>query len=180
MNIRLILLSSIFGFSLLSCVTKKNGATEEKSNSNNNNVELEQANAGGDDSVQERTFFASINRGACYGKCPIYAMRIYSDGFVELTGTRFMEPIGEYTGKISKTQIQSFIDKANEIGFFALEEVYDSPVTDIPAITTSIVINGKQKTVMRRVGYPERIREFENLFDELLTTVKWQAVEKRD
>lgn len=127
---------------------------------------------------QERSFFASINRGACYGKCPIYAMKIYSDGHVELTGTRFMEPIGDFTGQISKEQIQLFMDKAQEIGFFQLEDVYDSPVTDIPAITTSIVINGKQKTVMRRVGYPERIREFENLFDELLKTVDWKAIEQ--
>lgn len=173
---RVILFSFFTVCLLLSCAAKKNGNSSDSMKVEEK--ESTKTNENGSDSVQERSFFASINRGACYGKCPIYSMKIYSDGFVELTGTRFMEPMGEFTGMISKAQLNTFIEKANEIGFFAMEEVYDSPVTDIPAITTSIVINGKQKTVMRRVGYPERIREFENLFDELLTSVKWIPVER--
>lgn len=125
----------------------------------------------------EDSLFASISRGACYGTCPIYKMFIYQDGTVILEGIRFMEPRGKYKSSLSPEEMQQFIDKAIEINFFALEDTYDSPVTDIPSVTTSIVIDGKRKEVMRRTGYPQRILKFEQLFDALLESQDWILIE---
>jgi hypothetical protein len=129
------------------------------------------------DTVKERTFFASINRGACYGSCPTYKMVIYSDGFVELEGFRAVELIGSYTTTITKKEMDDFVKKANEIGFMDLEDKYDGMITDIPSTTTAIVINGVKKEVYRRYNYPKRILHFETMFDDLMKNQDWIKVE---
>ncbi len=134
-------------------------------------------NTGIEINQSEDSLFASISRGACYGTCPIYKMSIYQNGTVILEGIRFMEPRGKYKSSLSPEEMQQFIDKAIEINFFALEDTYDSPVTDIPSVTTSIVIDGKRKEVMRRTGYPQRILKFEQLFDALLESQDWILIE---
>jgi hypothetical protein len=127
--------------------------------------------------IEGDSLFASISRSACYGRCPTYKLYIYFDGTVILDGIRFMEPIGKYSSKVSKEEIQAFIDKANEIEFMKMDDKYDSAITDIPSTTTSIVIDGVRKEVLRRQGYPQTILLLEQLFDELLTTKEWTPIE---
>ena len=57
-----------------------------------------------------------------------------------------------------------------------LEDVYDSPITDIPGTRTSIVIEGVRKEVYRRYQYPKRILKFEELFDNVMKSAKWEKV----
>lgn len=165
---------------LFSCATGKDVGSGIATDENGDRNELateEHVDPEGSILQSEDTLFASILRGACYGTCPIYKMFIYKDGTVILEGIRFMEPRGKHKGHITEKQMQEFRDMAQEIKFFELKDSYDSPITDIPAVTTSIVIDGKRKEVMRRVGYPERILKFEQLFDALLKSVEWEMLE---
>lgn len=123
------------------------------------------------------SLFASIYRSPCYGTCPTYKMQIYNSGLVHLEGIRFMEPIGKFYTYISADEIQAFVDKANYIEFMKMDDKYDSPITDIPSATTSIVIDGVRKEVYRRHNYPQRILQLEKLFDELLTSKEWTALD---
>jgi len=126
--------------------------------------------------TNERTFFASIFRSACFGRCPTYKMTIYSDGFVELEGIRHIDLIGKFTTNITEAQVHNFRIRANRTGFMDMEESYDSAITDLPSATTTIVLNGVTKSVYRRHGYPKSILQFEVLFDELLKSERWKSV----
>lgn len=125
------------------------------------------------------TFFASISRGACFGKCPIYEMFIYENGTAILKGERFVDNIGTFETTLTEEEIQKFTDTALEIGFMDLEDEYDTPkITDLPSATTMIRIDGVQKTVYRRSGYPQKLKIYEALFDDLLETKKWRNIGK--
>lgn len=125
----------------------------------------------------EASVFATISKSPCYGKCPVYKMTIYSDGRAVLEGQSNIEFIGTYETTLSKEELQAFIDTAKSIDYFGLEDKYDSPITDIPSTTTSIVIDGKKKEVYRRADYPQKILTFEKLFTELLGNKKWKKTE---
>lgn len=127
-----------------------------------------------------RVFFASIVRTPCYGNCPTYNMTIYENGFVELTGIRGIDFTGKYTSQLSVDQVQNFRIRANRVGFMDLEDKYDGMVTDLPSATTTIVLNGVKKSVYRRYDFPKRILQFEELFDALLKSQKWEAVDKEE
>ena len=126
-----------------------------------------------DADTTEREFFASIERTPCFGQCPTYNMTIYSDGFVEFHGVRFVDMIGDFTTQISDKKLEEFRKRAREIGYMELNDKYDGMVTDLPSTTTTIVLDGKKKSVYRRYDYPKRILTFEQLFDDLLKSERW-------
>ena len=116
-------LSLVLSLALLACSTTKNISE------NSNNVEQ---------TIKDRDssdVFASIYRSACFGSCTTYKMTIYQDGFISYEGIRFVELEGNYHTTITKEQMQSFIDKAESIGYFEMEDKYDSSITDIPSVT---------------------------------------------
>jgi hypothetical protein len=127
-----------------------------------------------------RAFFASIERTACYGTCPVYKMVIYNDGFVELEGIRFIDQIGSFTSKISAAQIRNFEIRAHRTGFMDMKESYDAPITDVPSATTTLVLNGVSKSVYRRADFPPAILQLEVLFDELLKSQKWKPEQEAE
>jgi len=123
------------------------------------------------------SLFASISKSPCYGTCPVYEMKIYSDGKVEYEGKRNVERIGKYIATISEEQMQKFVTVANEINYFKLEDKYDSPITDVPSTTTTLSVNGSAKSVYRRADYPNKILRFEALFEDLFELLVWKKVD---
>lgn len=146
---------------LLSCANSKNMASEKGDDSAN---DIQQV---------EVTEFATIQKTYCYGKCPVYKMTIYSDGKAVLEGKSNIEMTGVWETQLTKEELEKFILTAEKINYFDLEDKYDSPITDLPSTTTSIVIDGKRKEVYRRADYPQRILVFEEVFTDLLTNKKW-------
>ncbi len=121
------------------------------------------------------SLFAGIERGACFGRCPIYKMKIYNSGYVHFEGIKFCEPLGVNTTQLTKEQMKLLLDKANEIKYKEMEDKYDMPgVTDLPTIITSLVIDGERKTVARRYGYPQELLDLEKVFTQLIETSTWE------
>ena len=162
-----ILSSILFSILLISCASTKEGKDNIKSSDKTEFKDIEKGDS----------LFAYIRRGACFGKCPTYEMKIYNSGFTELIGTRAIDLLGTYTTTISKDKMHALIAKAKSIGYFAMDDVYDNEmVTDLPETKTSIVIDGKRKAIRRRYKYPEAILGFEKLFDAFLETEKWTQI----
>ena len=122
----------------------------------------------------EDSLFASIERTPCYGQCPTYSIKIYKSGYVVYDGIRFVDKMGTYSTRISERKIQAIINKANEIGYFDLNDVYDSPVTDLPSTITYLSVNGQKKRIKDRVRGPEKLREYEKYFDSIFEDLEWK------
>lgn len=163
----------------MSCKSTKNAAdnSSEKVETTEGSSQIGQK-TDAEQKQDEKTIFATIHRGACFGNCPTYEMTIYTDRSVDYHGIRAVDLIGEYTSTISQKEYDHFIDVANEIEYMSLEDVYDGPITDIPGTRTSIVINGVRKEVYRRYEYPKRILLFEELFDNVMKSAEWTKIEE--
>lgn len=162
-----ILSSVLFSILLVSCASTKKGKDDIKSSDNTEFKDVEKGDS----------LFAYIRRGACYGNCPTYELKIYNSGFAELNGIRAVDLLGEYTTTISKAKMLGFIEKAKSIGYFQMEDAYDNEmITDLPETKTSIVIDGKRKAIRRRYNYPQEILSFEKLFDDILESEKWTQI----
>ncbi len=171
------IISILFALSLFSCHPhKKTATTIHPSEKTTKTIDYQFKNIAKGDSL-----FASIRRGACFGQCPVYTMKIYNNGTVILEGKNFIDKIGTYTKHISKEQMYRFVQKAKEINYMQMDDNYDNKnITDLPETETSIVIDGKRKKVRKRFGYPKELVQYENLFDELLKTEGWKKIEKKD
>lgn len=149
----------------MACSTTKKGMSESDEYTVFQNVPVQDS------------LFAFIERGFCFGTCPVYELYIYTNGFATYRGKQNVERMGTYTGKFTPEQMNQLIASASEIGYMEFEDVYDDPnVTDRPTVTTSIVISGERKQVRRRHDFPLSIKTFESKFDELVDNVKWTKV----
>ena len=112
---------------------------------------------------ESKNLIISLQRGACYGNCPIYKIEVYSDGSAVYTGTQFVENIGIRIFNLSETQINLILTQADSIKFDNMKEEYSEPISDLP--TTFIQI--KEKRIRDHIGAPEALKNLEKLIDQL-------------
>ena len=121
------------------------------------------------------SLFASIHRSFCFGTCPVYTFKINNDGTARYEGTRNVKKLGTYSSKVTPAQMNALIEVAKSINYMSFKDEYDNKsITDLPSTTTSIVIDGKRKEVMRRYNYPKEIKLFEDAFDALIESLDWK------
>ena len=124
-----------------------------------------------------KDFHVTLQRGACFGTCPVYRVSIASDGAVSYDGRRFVRVTGHRTRKISKKKVRQLYRAFMRADFFALNDRYVARVTDLPTYKLSLIANRRRKTVRdyggHRMGMPRRVTNLERLVDETAGTKAW-------
>ena len=82
--------------------------------------------------IKEVTKIISINRGACFGTCPIYFINIFSDRRAIYHGKKFVDKKGQIEFKLTEQEINSILQKANKIKYCQLEDEYFEHISDLP------------------------------------------------
>ena len=157
----------LFAFATLtfSCANSKKAM---EGDSSNEYAAFKPAN--NDDSL-----FASIERTFCFFTFPVYIFKINNDGTASYEGVRNVKRMGTYSSKVTPDQMNKLIEVAKRIGFMEFKDKYDNEtITDLPSTTTSIVIDGKRKEVMRRYEFPKEIKALEDAFDGLIESLDWK------
>ena len=94
----------------------------------------------------------TLERGQCYGSCPVYAVTFRRDGTASWHGKLFTLPRGDEAGEIDGqafTELAGFIERA---GFFGWASMYETEISCVPAYALTVVVaDGRSKTV-RQTG----------------------------
>ncbi len=131
----------------------------------------------------------TLKRSVCYGPCPDYTVTIAADGTVTFDGRKYVKVSGVSKATISSESVRQLIARFDKAGFFSLNDSYRSKKdgcpeewTDAPTVVTSIIVNGRSKTIDHYHGceenqgssvYPKGLTELENQIDELAGTKQW-------
>ena len=135
----------------------------------------------------------TLERGGCFGTCPIYTLRVDGGGEVTYNGRCFVAARGNRRRKIDPAAVKKLVRRAEELGYFDMQEHYDrlaEPAcpelsTDNPTIVTSIKHDGRSRTISHDHGcrgLPElkALADFENSIDRTAMTAKWVQHPVRD
>jgi hypothetical protein len=120
------------------------------------------------------SLFFSLQRTPCFGQCKAYRIQVYRSGFAVYEGSSFVEKMGTHHGRVGTDTLAMLLRKAQEVDFFAMQDRYDSQVTDLPSTIIQVVAEGKNKKVVGRVGMPASFKAFAAYADELLFPVAWK------
>ena len=119
----------------------------------------------------------TLNRSACYGKCPTYEIEIHGDGTVLFDGKENVAITGRHTAKIPHGSLVELVDVFRKADYFSLAERYAAGVTDYPTYVSSISFDGVSKSVLdyvgRRAGMPPSVSGVEAAIDHLSGAYKW-------
>jgi|GEM_PF-768742 len=113
---------------------------------------------------------AYLERTQCFGTCPHYSIRFYKSGYVMYEGYDHVKKIGRFYTYISNEQLKSIGTKAEETGYFELNNEYRNPhLTDFPTIYSEVRFRGKQKKITHYDADPPRnLVEMENYLDKVV------------
>ena len=121
-----------------------------------------------------------IKRTSCFGTCPAYEAKMYSDGKVSYSGSSNVEKRGNFEAKIKKSEINKIVRKAFDIRYFLMEDQYPDPsirVTDAPTTITSIVCTGQNKTIRNKLDAPAKLHDFETMIDSVFNKLHYTSID---
>lgn len=115
----------------------------------------------------------TLQRDACYGKCPVYNAAIYADGTMVYTGIANVKAIGVSILKVDASAISGIVQKAQALGYFDWQDSYEKRVmTDQSTVTTSVQLEDQVKQIARYNGDPNApvgLLWIEDGIDQLVT-----------
>ena len=119
-----------------------------------------------------------LERTACYGRCPVYALSVAKTGEATLVVGPFCEEVfgrsmelGTHRANVDVGVWTMVADMAYDMGFDTLKTRYDDPnIMDVPANILTV----NEKTVYNRFGGP-KLNLLYMRIEQLIGTVDWQA-----
>jgi hypothetical protein len=127
-----------------------------------------------------------LERGPCFGACPVYTITIDNDGKVVYQGKEFVETIGEAKSTISEADLARLLNAFEGAKFSEFEAAYNASTenlcvtfaTDMPSVVIALKKDGTTKTVNHYLGCQGFPREqeliaLEDLMDEVVNTEQW-------
>jgi hypothetical protein len=129
----------------------------------------------------------TLERPGCWRGCADYRVTIAADGKVVFEGKENVRVKGTAQTKISREKVLLLVDEVVKAKFFSLRDQYmgkeDGCRTigaDFNSAITSVVMNGKAKTINHYFGcfrsgktYPNALIELEEKIDEIANTDQW-------
>lgn len=112
----------------------------------------------------------------CYGRCPSYIFKVYSNGDATYEGKRHVEYVGMHLGTIELGQIDSLHTKASAIDIFSLANIYpeNAPIiADLPNTLIAYIANGEEKKIKDNYLAPASLKSFEEWVEQLANSISW-------
>lgn len=124
----------------------------------------------------------SMERTPCFGRCPVYQIKLYANGLLIYNAEKFTDTVGCFYSVLTKSEVKAVEEKFKQADFFGLEDTYplnNQTPTDLPSCIVFYSKNGREKTVTdKRFKSPEVLTQLENSIDSLVKTRILQFCDK--
>lgn len=127
----------------------------------------------------------TLERGACFGTCPVYKLTIFDDGTVEYEGKEFVRLRTKAKGEITQEALKQLIREFEKIDFLKLDDSYEvgskncpEGWTDDSSAVTSFNWKDQKKTIRhyhgcRGLAILDQLTALEDKIDEVVNTKRW-------
>lgn len=122
---------------------------------------------------------AGFQKTACFGRCPVYQVKFFSDGKVTWYGQLNVERKGWYEARVQPEVLKSIRDKAHAVHFWDFYNEYPQgrKVADLPGTITYVRAGDMEKQIIDTHQAPDALKEFEKFMEDLINTLTWRATE---
>ena len=116
----------------------------------------------------------SLSRGPCFGECPVYTLAFNGDGWVTWLGESFVDRVGLYVGEIGLSAFADLAEFAVKSGFFALDEDFPPPATDLPMYEIVVGTGARDKAARAwGGGEPPPFSDLAERLDQAIDGIPW-------
>ncbi len=117
-----------------------------------------------------------INKGPCFGRCPVFTMTVYDNRWVKYEGERFTQKEGIHYKRLDQLRYEQLIQAFENAKLSQFKRVYPATVQDLPTVRIIYydAANNIQE-VMGKDNRPEKVVELEELLDAVATAGGWTS-----
>lgn len=119
----------------------------------------------------------TLERGICFGTCPVYTLTIFGNGSIVYEGKEFVKELGIRNGSVNASIAEELFSLIDTSGFIDLADSYSAyDITDMPSATITLITNGKVKRVEHYHGdmtAPPILTDLENAIDQTADVTRW-------
>lgn len=119
---------------------------------------------------------AGYQKTACFGKCPVYQVKFYSDGKVTWYGQMNVERMGDFVAKVDEKTLADIREHAHAAHYWDFASKYptDYRIADLPSTVTYFRTGDMEKTVVNTYQGPTELEAFQDYLEGLIMALKWQ------
>ncbi len=119
----------------------------------------------------------TLERQACFGMCPVYALNIFADGTVVYLGIDHVAVTGVQVTTIDPSAVELLVREMTASGYFGWNDEYTTmTITDQAYVITSISTDDGYKHIVRYDGdanAPVGLVRFEDRIDRIVNSDQW-------
>lgn len=115
-----------------------------------------------------------LERTACLGPCPVDRLTVYTDGRLEYEGKAHAPRTGLYRGRLSAAERRQLVARFEAADFFAFQDSYVAPVSDLPTKYIAYWQGGRTKRIRDYAGAPAALKALEAELIKLIKADRWQ------
>ena len=128
----------------------------------------------------EREAYQAVGfmKTACFGKCPVYEVKFFTNNIAKWHGKMNVDRMGHYQAKLPEGTIDNIRNKVEEVGYLDFYNEYpvEHKVADLPSTITEIRIGDMVKTVKNTHEGPAKLAEFEAYLENIINNLDWKRV----
>jgi hypothetical protein len=119
----------------------------------------------------------SYERTPCFGRCPVFKIKVYESGYTTYQGVNFVEYMGYFYTRIDASKLAEIKAAISASDFFSLEDRYDNEqVMDLPSKIYQVDIEGMNKRITARYQVPESLNILGQKMEKIFEGTAWQGV----
>jgi hypothetical protein len=119
----------------------------------------------------------SYERTPCFGRCPVFKIKVYESGYCTYQGVNFVEYMGFFYSRINAEELNTIYQLVNEADYFSLNDTYDNEnIMDLPAKIFRVDALGMDKRIVARTNVPEALVNMATGIEALFQDTQWKAV----
>ncbi len=131
----------------------------------------------GSGSVSDQNSTITLERGMCYGTCPVYSLTLSANGTVIYDGQMYVNETGVRNGTINASSFSNLIDQFEKGGFYQMKDTYTAyDITDMPSATLTVQKMNLTKQIVHYYGdmsAPKILTGLEDAVDQAVNVTRW-------
>ena len=129
--------------------------------------------------AQEGEVEMSLNKGMCFGKCPVYSIKVMKGGSVELSARKFVEgKKGLYRKKLDKSSYKDLLKVFKESNYTQFLAEYASNIPDLPMVTIGYVALDTLALVRGKEERPSALMQLQYKMERLAQSEGWDLIKE--
>jgi hypothetical protein len=120
--------------------------------------------------------FIEMSRDSCFGRCPVYRVKLFANGRVEYAGEHYVCAVGDRTARVDPGAASKLISDLQKAGLFELDWKAEYTVSDSSTVYLRLTVGSRTRALSHYLGdaiAPRILESMEDAIDDIAGTDRW-------